>query len=251
MAHFTTDLGDSRTFAASKAILLYTEGRGNSSDSTGFATVHDIEGRTIKPGRAMGTDELRDALAQLDSRPDAATVFPPHVLTATTGLLAWWRPAAPATLWFSVRDGHGKATRSHPLNRLSGSKFPMPPLVFVVSGSHLRVFAMKQDTHPDAKTPLIASPFWNVNSSGTVCTGSMKLPALPTVNDLAKIEQAFFQSNFTHNNYHGRNGNASGPHKGKHEALWLTARRKKRFPIHLLHPEPISTLGKILNVTGE
>jgi PRTRC genetic system protein B len=167
------------------------------------------------------------------------------VLVASHGILAWHRAAHPAPLWFSMRDGKGKPDRKHPLSRLSGSKFPMPPLLWMVKDKRIYLWAMKEDARPTAKTKLHPTPFWNsYPQTGGVCQGTMAaLPEnpVPDAAAIARIEAAFFQSNFTH----GPIGVKRTPGITTHADLWRHARKARRFPTELLH-KPITTLANIL-----
>ena len=247
MAHFKTQLGHARTFAAECAILIYQESAHGAGSDGGFATIHDIEGgeggtpARLTPGRPMTTGDLRDALARLDATSAAQqgiTLLPANLLAYAPGTLCWWRPPAPATLWFNLRDNKGKPDRQHPLMKLSGSKFPMPGLLFLCLDRSLRLFAVKGGGRPDGNTKLHVAPFWNTSEAGGLCLGTMPMPATPAPGNIAEIETAFFQSNFTHSN--GRT------HKGAHADLWRTARKAGEFPTALLRPA-LGTLSGILN----
>jgi PRTRC genetic system protein B len=81
---------------------------------------------------------------------------------------------------------------------LNGNMFPVPSLVFKVSGSELSVRALASADRPSASTRLMIAPFWNTDSRGAVCQGSMRAPARLTLDAISQWERAFFESEFTH-----------------------------------------------------
>ena len=154
MPHIITDLERSKEFKAVRALLLYESG----GDSA-FCTVHDVESGTLRPGRPITAGEVREALARISGMSERICILPPNVLVSGNGILAWHRPAKPATLWFSMLSKHGKPDRKHPLSKLSGSKFPMPPLLWMVKGGRLHLWAMPHGQRPTGKTRLHPTPF--------------------------------------------------------------------------------------------
>jgi PRTRC genetic system protein B len=84
-------------------------------------------------------------------------------------------------------------------NALSGKKFPHPGLVFVATERHLSVRALPNNKRPTSGTQLLSAPYWNTYEDGSVCTGSMRVPASEVSSSVtAAWEQGFFESAFTH-----------------------------------------------------
>jgi len=81
---------------------------------------------------------------------------------------------------------------------VSGKLFPRPALLFVVRNGTLFVRALPTSERPQAGTNLAAAPYWNIDSNGAVCAGTMRAPNSLTVGSVAAWQQAFFQSQFTH-----------------------------------------------------
>ena len=89
------------------------------------------------------------------------------------------------------------------------------------------LFATKRP-RPDSK--LAAAPYWNLDSNGAVCAGTMRTPKSLTVTSIAQWQQAFFQSEFTHPGGAGR----LTKRRGGTAALWKSLAGKERFPLSTL-----------------
>ena len=130
------------------------------------------------------------------------------------------------------------------LEGVSGKRFPHPALLFVVRSSvlHVRALFATQRPRPDSK--LAAAPYWNIDSNGAVCAGTMRVPKSLTVTSIAAWQQAFFQSEFTHPGGGGR----LTKRRGGTAALWKSLAGKERFPHStLVEQEP---LDQYLKKTG-
>ena len=161
--------------------------------------------------------------------------LPDQVVARTPDLLAWWTPAAVRPMFF--RDGSELAG-------ISGKRFPHPALLFVVRSSVLYVRALSATRRPGPDTKLAAAPYWNIDSNGAVCAGTMRAPKSLTVASIAAWQQAFFQSEFTHPGGAGR----LTKRRGGTAALWKSLAGKKRFPRStLIELEP---LDEYLKKTG-
>ena len=83
---------------------------------------------------------------------------------------------------------------------------------------------------------MAAAPYWNIDSNGAVCAGTMRTPKSLTVGSIAAWQQAFFQSEFTHPGGAGR----LTRRKGGTAALWKSLAGKKTFPRStLIETEPL------------
>jgi PRTRC genetic system protein B len=116
------------------------------------------------------------------------------------------------------------------LEAISGYRFPHPALLFVVLSSvlYVRAFFATQRPRPDSK--LAAAPYWNIDSNGAVCAGTMRVPKSLTVASIAAWQQAFFQSEFTHPG----GGGPLTKRRGGTTALWKSLVGKERFPLSIL-----------------
>jgi PRTRC genetic system protein B len=95
--------------------------------------------------------------------------------------------------------------------------------------------ASEQPPRPDAR--LAAAPYWNIDSNGAVCAGTMRAPKSLTVASIPAWQQAFFQSEFTHPGGAGR----LTKRKGGTAALWKSLAGKKIFPRStLIEMEPLN-----------
>jgi len=114
--------------------------------------------------------------------------------------------------------------------KLNGLLFPHPALVFKVAGKDLFVRAMATCLRPRPETHLKTAPYWNTDSRGLVCAGSMRVPEFSDVASIPSFEAAYFQSEFTH---------AAGAvrltsHPGGFIGLWIGLAGKKTFPVRHL-----------------
>jgi PRTRC genetic system protein B len=114
--------------------------------------------------------------------------------------------------------------------KLNGFLFPHPGLVFKVVGKDLFVRAIATISRPTPETPLKMAPYWNTDSRGLVCAGSMRVPEYSDVASIRSFEAAYFQSEFTH---------AAGAvrltsHLGGFVELWKGLAGRKRFPAQYL-----------------
>ena len=97
----------------------------------------------------------------------APEVLLEHVLARTPELIVWWGRAQPRLMFFG--DGHAEA------KKLNGRMYPHPPIVFAIHGRELFVRALAEDRRPTADTHLKNAPYWNTDSDGRVCLGSMRV----------------------------------------------------------------------------
>ena len=104
----------------------------------------------------------------------------------------------------------------------------MPPLVFVVRGSGLHLYALAEDRRPTPETALYRAPFYNLYVQGNVCTGSMPAPKGVTPANTDAYERTYFGSNFSHPNA----APLLNPRawRGGYGEAWLEARSRGHFP---------------------
>lgn len=225
----------SMTLSLAHALLVYE------NDESAFVTIHDA---TLKNGRAEigpGMAASRAALAGLARKIANATAIggflPGTLLYMTPRVISWWRPAAPARLFFKqAANLEPGGRKKSPIGDKSGV-IPQPHLVFAVTASYWFVWsvaAANQGFRPEPTTPLSRAPHFNVWREGQICTGNVKLPEILTPEVLGDYERAFFSSNFTHPNHpEGLTTHPKGPY-----AMWseLLAGKHKTFPTRWLTP---------------
>jgi len=171
-------IGDNRTFALKRAVLLYEDG------SRAFATLHEIQHRSneapyLCAGQTVPSGFL-ETLPKALGASMAAKVFPDHVLARTPDLIAWWSRARPRLMFFG--DGN---TETKVLN---GKMYPHPALVFMIQGRELFVRALAENCRPSANTRLYNAPYWNTDAHGRVCLGSMRVPDETGITSLSAWE---------------------------------------------------------------
>ena len=168
-------IGANRTFVLKNALLLYGDG------TSMFATLHSVMMRAksgapqLGPGQALTTAFLRTLAEGLGTR-------------ITTEIL-------PEKCGAHARDDHlvdaGDARGDvfggvdPEARELDGAAYPHPALVFKVTGRELFVRALERDERPTGETPLKTAPYWNCDSAGRVCLGSMRVPDETTVESIA------------------------------------------------------------------
>ena len=215
---FGIDVGSELELKLYQAVLLYRNDHGNRV----MATVHgvmqtDANGApTLGAGQLLSTAALRELTKQLGTS-SQAEYLPANVIARTPELIAWWTPASVRPMFF--RQGSELAN-------ISGKLFPHPALLFAVRNGVLFVRALPESKRPGADTKLAAAPYWNIDSDGRVCAGTMRVPKSVSVASIPMWQQAFFQSEFTHPGGAGR----LTTRKGGTTALWKSLVGKKRFP---------------------
>ena len=160
--------------------------------------------------------------------------LPNQVIARTPDLLAWWTPAAVRPMFFRAGSE---------LGCISGKRFPHPALLFVVHNNVLLVRALFSTIRPRPDTKLAAAPYWNIDSNGAVCAGTMRTPKSLAVTSIPAWQQAFFQSEFTHPGGGGR----LTKRRGGTTALWKSLAGKRQFPSStLVEHEPLEQYLKKL-----
>lgn len=214
-------IGDNRIFTLKQAVLLYQEG------SRAFATLHNVkhtpnEAPYLCAGQSVTTGFL-ETLAKGLGASMAAEVLPENVLARTPELIAWWSRAQTRLMFFG--DGDPK-TRS-----LNGMMYPHPALVFMIRGRELFIRALAENRRPKADTRLRNAPYWNTDTQGRVCLGSMRVPDEVSASSLRGWEEAYFVSEFTHPSGAVR----LTTHPGGFLGLWSSLiGRKRPFPVKFL-----------------
>ena len=181
-------LGASERLTLTGAILVYRGAR--QSFAAWHRAVANSEGAsTLSEAEPLSTEFLRVLSAGLGAYV-APEILPPNVLVRNAEMLVWWSSAQHRTLFFAE---HAEGART-----LNGRVYPIPALVWKVTGARLFVRALGENNRPNAETPLQTAPFWNVNDCGEVCLGTMRVPHNSGLDSIAGWERGFYESEFTH-----------------------------------------------------
>ena len=136
-----------------------------------------------------------------------------RVIAQSPAITIWWKPASTARVAFSRDTGV-----------TGGGKYPLPPMVFKLTGGKLYNWALKDNVRPDKTTKLYRSPFFNIYDNGKCCMGNVKVPdAL----DIVKWEATFIGGKCT---------DELPPYfrKGTPKDVWNQIRGKDIFPVEIL-----------------
>ncbi len=218
------DLAGSETLVLKGALLVY-QGK-----NRGFVTWHEVRRTNAEGAPFLGeaqeiTTEFVQRLAEGLGTRVPVEVLPETVLARTAEMIAWWTPAAPRTMFYAAHDKDAA--------KMSGKRFPQPPLVWKVTGRDLQVRAISENRRPAAGAQLYVAPYWNVDGeTGSVCQGTMRFPDDPGVAAIPSWERAFFQSEFTHQ----LGAKRLTTHPRGLLALWRGLRGRKLFPADHLVP---------------
>jgi PRTRC genetic system protein B len=215
------NIGANHEFRLTEAVLVY---RGGGDGA--FASLHQVKQAEngipyLTPGEALTTAFLR-TLAQGLGAQVKPEIFPDNVLARTPDLLAWWSPPQCRVMFFGGTDEEAR--------KISGLVFPHPALVFRVVGKDLFVRAMATSSRPGPETKLKTAPYWNTDSRGLVCAGSMRVPESSDTASIPAWQDAYFQSEFTHAAGAVRLTN----HPEGFIGLWRSLAGKKQFPVQYL-----------------
>jgi PRTRC genetic system protein B len=214
-------IGANCEFKLGEAVLVYRAGGGGA-----FASLHQVKQGDngvpyLAPGEPLTTAFVR-TLAQGLGAQVKPEIFPENILARTPDLLAWWARPQCRVMFFGGTDAESR--------KMNGLLFPHPGLVFKVVGKDLFIRAVATKSRPGPETKLKLVPYWNTDSRGLVCAGSMRAPESSDVASIHAFEAAYFQSEFTH---------AAGAvrltsYPGGFIGLWRSLAGRNRFPVRYL-----------------
>jgi PRTRC genetic system protein B len=179
------NIGANHEFRLAQAVLVY---RGGANGA--FASLHQVKQAEngiphLTPGEALTTAFLR-ILAQGLGAQVKPEILPNNVLARTPDMLVWWSPPQRRVMFFGGVDKEAR--------KLNGLVFPHPALIFKVVGKDLLVRALATISRPTPETPLKMAPYWNTDSRGLVCAGSMRVPESSDIASISGWQDAYFQS---------------------------------------------------------
>lgn len=218
--------GDATHYQPICALVVYgSPNNGNTS----FLTTHKIEqskgGLVMGPGALADKAALKGLMKKLNPRTKSKSeLLHPRTLAKGDGYHLWWLPPGNRMVWFNTNE----------FGKRSGVT-PHPGLVFMVSDDGWKVYAVKGKDRPAADTDLYIAPYLNVWEGGGICTGTANTPKGKAAQQPEAWEAPFFESEFTHTNYHSTKCTS---HKGGIYALWqsLLDGEHKKFPERTLVP---------------
>lgn len=199
--------GNESQWRLDRAILLYSASGG--PQHSVYATLHAvIAGKGNQPQLDAGVPATKEACADIARALGAASSLsgftPPSLLYLGARAILWWRPPGKARMHFDTRGtAAGDQVNDSAQAKIIGHRgavTPQPGLVFGVRGKDWFVFAVAGDKRPAPATQLLRAPYFNVWSTGGICTGTTPLPKSLSPDTLDAYEEAFFGSNFTHPN---------------------------------------------------
>lgn len=207
------------TWSLTRAVLVYESSRGQGA----YATLHLVETNGQSHRLTNGVPATREACADLARALGATSSLsgfvPANLLYLGAKSIVWWRPPGRARVFFdTTKDAAGDQLSDEKGAAMIGRRTGLvehPGLVFAVSGGHWYVYALKGAERPGPAAALFRAPYFNVYPDGDICTGNVRLPEALSIGALDRYERAFFDSEFTHPNVHGREKlvhHAGGPY---------------------------------------
>ncbi|WP_234734775.1 PRTRC system protein B [Tellurirhabdus bombi] len=187
-----------QTYLPVQALLVYQHA---DSENDYYVESCDIgpDGKPINahPLSQKEASKLAKSLAnsaekkQKDAFLQAEGLYPENVLhiNQREGFAIWYTPTQEQPLFFvdGLTIPNGKAN--------------IPALLWKASKTQLTLFALKQNSRPKLTTKLYYAPFFNIDSSGVVCMGTVKRDITESIS-LEKFIEAwqsyFFNSYFSH-----------------------------------------------------
>ncbi len=136
--NINADFGMNQDFVLAKILLVYSSGH------RAFATLHEPKSSPdggppyLDEGRPITMEFLKELGRQLGASLPKE-ILPASVLVRTVDMLVWWTPRQKRLMFYGdASDGR----------KLNGKTFPVPSLVFKVSGSELSVRALASAERP-------------------------------------------------------------------------------------------------------
>lgn len=214
------------SLTAKMALLVYTKDdplqRGFGTGDAAI-TVHPVTAGEIGAGSCLDEPTFADLIRRVgwngQAKIQAREILPPGVLYAGLDRLMWFAPARRDVIWFATGRRDFDAA-------LNGQTVLHPPLVFLARAGNLSVFAVAKNERPEARTPLLLAPYFNLYASGNMCEGNVPLPKTLSVTHIPTWESAFYDTRFTHSNYSGIKWIT---HPQGHDGFWRDMLRERMW----------------------
>lgn len=177
----------------------------------------------------------RKYVASSSSKIHHATLIPEFILHGFSDIgktvVIWYRPAMVRKLNFDSAL------------RIKGEKMvKVPATLYAIINRELFVFALDNDSRPDAKTKLYNAPFFNIYVDGNVCLGSARLGNKQSTfeAEAERFERAFYMAE-------QNGGDRTTTCKTPLKKLWATLiGSKAMFPKKELIQHRHKTLGQFM-----
>ncbi|MBC3871776.1 PRTRC system protein B [Undibacterium oligocarboniphilum] len=226
---------NSESHSLKHAILIYQSDHHNGTHYLTKNEVTEINGKSvIGAGTMLTADALKQVANSLKTRQkkqENLAFLDTSVIAKSDKTIIWWVPAGKQKIFFN--------TKTEGLEKVA-AVVDQPALVFFYSKKTWKVFALASNKRPNENTPLLVSPYLNVNDQHSICIGST---VMPKGLDHQLLTQAFFASAFTHSNYRSR----PIKYDGDREQLWIDLINGKltQFPRKCL-PKCRLTVGDLI-----
>lgn len=155
-----------------------------------IALKHEFQGDTASPGVNVSLDSIISMLSTISNNSTSigAGFIPNNVFYKTNDMIGW-----------SVKSKKRKLLFSNTIK--SEINVVLPDMVCFASPSGIHAFAVKSLENISLETELYHTPMMNFYFGGGMCRGSVKLPDLPTIDNLSEYEDAIFNTYNTHVNH--------------------------------------------------
>jgi PRTRC genetic system protein B len=215
-------------------------------DATGFfKDLVEEQAKTQTPASPIVL--MLDPMAVRSSPWQPRTLLPANLLLATVDCLMWHLPSQRRRIYVQTADKTFNAD-------INGREVLHPALLFMAKessmGRDLYIWALDTNERPTEQTKLFRAPYFNIYDNAHLCEGNYKLPSNCDPAHIAKWEESFFSTSFTHSNTDQRQLTA---HPHGHNALWreMAKTRRKLFVNEYLKPANDAagkqlTIGKVI-----
>jgi PRTRC genetic system protein B len=210
-----------------RAVLFYR------TNQEYFATLHDVIGGVIHPGKALDTADV-EYLFHSDGKRAGSGYLDSNILELSGNAITWHIKSKVAPIFFNVALGTGQR-----MNKISGKDVRWPALLFRLTRKNFQCWALASNRRPTLSTPLYHAPLWNTSETGNVCMPASIRENLwhdgynqLSLTQAKQIEEAFYLSAFSH-----RNGQHTiVHHRGGHDAFWIASAKAipAEFPATVL-----------------
>ncbi|MCY1662572.1 PRTRC system protein B [Chryseobacterium sp. SL1] len=139
-----------------------------------------------------------------------------HIDPTHNGKVVWYSKAQRRDLYFVEKLG------------IPNGKADTPALLWVADRNRVALYALKTDRRPTQKTVLYHAPFFNINSNGAVCMGTVDVRIKKT-SSLEEFTTAW--ENYFFNSYFSHLMESHNPVNGNAVSLWKSLMgTEKHFP---------------------
>jgi len=211
------------TLELDQALLIYKDENGQCMVTNNN---YNRDSGELESGRPINRQRLAELIAMLsDHDNNKLTLMSDNLLALSAGAIIWWKPEHKDNIFFK--------TSNKKVSALSGKEVTWPALVFKANSAGMFVYALEHSRRPDADTPLLIAPFWNVYKDGRICLPGGNKSCKFTPSQIEYNERLLFDSAFTH----ATAADLQITYTGGHDALWrymASSRAPEKFPVEFL-----------------